>query len=113
MSLPSFFADGPSMAIVQLLRGICTDGVGRFIGPPVSRWVVATMGEQGLTAYSLLQLAVVLYMVLVAKGVVLLAYAKRKTLGAPLPSSNSLASTSVPSAGDMSEECEEDLACRP
>jgi len=109
MSLPSFFADGPSMAIVQLLRGICTDGVGRFIGPPVSRWVVATMGEQGLTAYSLLQLAVVLYMVLVAKGVVLLAYGKRKTLGAP----NSLASISVPSAGDMSEECEEDLACRP
>eukprot|EP00959_Pyramimonas_sp_CCMP1952_P402751 8439690-Pyramimonas_sp.AAC.1 len=46
LSLPSL-APGPGMPSqhdVQLLRGVCTDGLGRLLGPPVARWIATSSG---------------------------------------------------------------------
>ncbi|CAK0900398.1 unnamed protein product [Prorocentrum cordatum] len=77
LSLPSL-APGPGMPSqhdVQLLRGFCTDGLGRFMGPPIARWIATSSGFcDGQDLYSIVQFCGIAVMIVVFKMFVLPAY---------------------------------------
>lgn len=77
LSLPNIVPGMPSLNNVQLVRGICTDGVGRFLGPPITRWAVTAGGpHHGQDVYSVMQFCGMLFMIFVAKMIVLPAYSE-------------------------------------
>mmetsp|Transcript_68692 Transcript_68692/g.190127 ORF Transcript_68692/g.190127 Transcript_68692/m.190127 type:complete len:493 (+) Transcript_68692:96-1574(+) len=78
LSLPRLVRGAPALNDVQLLRGVCTDGIGRLLGPPTSRWVVSSTGEMGQDAYSLVQFLVIVLMLLMATIIVFPGYLRAK-----------------------------------
>ncbi|CAK0836109.1 unnamed protein product, partial [Prorocentrum cordatum] len=109
LSLPSL-APGPGMPSqhdVQLLRGVCTDGLGRLLGPPVARWIATSSGFcDGQDLYSIVQFCGIAVMIVVFKTFVFPAYdearrwAQRGELG-------ECAASDAPLLGDPPREASE------